>query len=137
MIIFRDRFLSLPYQLGNLEICTSYLAFIVPEINLLLPAHLSGEGRIFNRIVGPFLGPVEKVQNRVQAGLQWFIKGPYRKTLGFALEWRYDYANGPDWPLRFTWAGPVTWMVIAAISTHVLLSVLSAERTAPDDALAG
>ena len=54
-----------------------------------------------------------------------------------ALERRYNYANGPDWPLRFTWAAPVTWMVIAAISTHVLLSVLAQQCTAPDDAPAG
>ncbi len=59
------------------------------EALLILPAHLSGEGKIFNRIVGPFLGPVERVQNFVQARLQWLIKGPYRKTLDFALEWRY------------------------------------------------
>jgi arabinofuranan 3-O-arabinosyltransferase len=48
--------------------------------------------------------------------------------LVIALEWRYDYANGPDWPLRFTWAAPVTWMVIAAVSTHVILSVLAPAR---------
>jgi multidrug efflux pump subunit AcrB len=59
------------------------------EALLILPAHLSGEGRIFNRIVGPILGPIEKVQNKVQTGLQWFIRVPYRKSLEFALEWRY------------------------------------------------
>ena len=50
-----------------------------------------------------------------------------------ALEWRYNYANGPDWPLRFTWAAPVTWMVVAAISTHVLLSVLAPVHVASED----
>ena len=59
------------------------------EALLILPAHLSGEGRIFNRIVGPFLGPVERVQSRVQDLLQRWIRGPYRKSLEFALEWRY------------------------------------------------
>ncbi len=47
-----------------------------------------------------------------------------------ALEWRNDYANGPDWPLRFTWAAPVSWIVVAAITTQVLLSVISAHRPA-------
>jgi len=59
------------------------------EALLILPAHLSGEGRIFNRIMGPVLGPIERVQEKVQAGLQWWIAGPYRKSLEFALEWRY------------------------------------------------
>jgi len=59
------------------------------EALLILPAHLSGEGRIFNRIVGPVLGPIERVQSAVQNLLQRWIRGPYRKSLAFALEWRY------------------------------------------------
>jgi multidrug efflux pump subunit AcrB len=59
------------------------------EALLILPAHLSGSGRIFNRIFGPILGPIERVQAKVQAGLQWFIRVAYRKSLDFALEWRY------------------------------------------------
>ncbi len=78
-----------------------------------------------------------RFHHMMNEGLEWFVERVYSPFVKIALEWRYDYANGPDWPLRFTWAGPVTWMVIAAISTHVLLSVLSAERTAPDDAPAG
>jgi len=50
-----------------------------------------------------------------------------------ALEWRYDYANGPDWPLHFTWAAPITWMVVAAVSTQVLMSVLAPARVASED----
>ncbi len=50
-----------------------------------------------------------------------------------ALEWRYDYANGPDWPLHFAWAAPITWMVVAAVSTQVLMSVLAPARVAPED----
>ena len=50
-----------------------------------------------------------------------------------ALEWRYDYANGPDWPLRFAWAAPITWMVVAAVSTQVLMSVLAPTRIASED----
>jgi arabinofuranan 3-O-arabinosyltransferase len=49
-----------------------------------------------------------------------------------ALEWRYDYANGPDWPLHFTWAAPITWMVVAAVSTQVLMSVLAPARVASE-----
>ena len=39
------------------------------EALLILPAHLSGEGKIFYFLMGRFLGPIEKVQNKVQAGL--------------------------------------------------------------------
>jgi multidrug efflux pump subunit AcrB len=59
------------------------------EALLILPAHLSGDGRWFNRIWGRFLGPLERVQARVQKGLQWVIRRPYRRSLDFALEWRY------------------------------------------------
>jgi len=59
------------------------------EALLILPAHLSGDGRWFNRIWGRFLGPLERVQGLVQKRLQWFIRGPYRQSLNFALEWRY------------------------------------------------
>jgi multidrug efflux pump subunit AcrB len=59
------------------------------EALLILPAHLSGDGRLFNRIWGRFLGPLERVQARVQMGLQWVIRRPYRRSLDFALEWRY------------------------------------------------
>jgi multidrug efflux pump subunit AcrB len=59
------------------------------EALLILPAHLSGEGRWFNRIWGRFLGPLERVQAKVQKGLQWVIQRPYRRSLKIALEWRY------------------------------------------------
>jgi multidrug efflux pump subunit AcrB len=59
------------------------------EALLILPAHLSGDGRLFKRLWGRFLGPLERIQSRVQQGLQWMIKGPYRKSLHIALEWRY------------------------------------------------
>ena len=59
------------------------------EALLILPAHLSGAGTLFYKIMGPILGPIERVQARIQSGLQWFIRGPYRKSLDFALEWRY------------------------------------------------
>jgi multidrug efflux pump subunit AcrB len=59
------------------------------EALLILPAHLSGKGTLFHRIMDPFLGPIERVQARVQRGLQWVIRGPYRRSLEFALEWRY------------------------------------------------
>ncbi|MEX1312269.1 MAG: efflux RND transporter permease subunit [Candidatus Sulfomarinibacteraceae bacterium] len=59
------------------------------EALLILPAHLSGKGTIFNTVVGPFLGPIERVQAKVQQGLRWVITRPYRKSLEVALEWRY------------------------------------------------
>jgi multidrug efflux pump subunit AcrB len=59
------------------------------EALLILPAHLSGDGHLFNRLFGRILGPIERVQNRVQKGLQWFIANPYRKSLNLALAWRY------------------------------------------------
>ena len=59
------------------------------EALLILPAHLSGKGTLFHRVMDPFLGPIERVQAQVQSGLQWFIRCAYRKSLDVALEWRY------------------------------------------------
>jgi multidrug efflux pump subunit AcrB len=59
------------------------------EALLILPAHLSGDGRLFNRLFGRILGPIERIQSKVQKGLQWFISVPYRRSLDFALNWRY------------------------------------------------
>jgi multidrug efflux pump subunit AcrB len=59
------------------------------EALLILPAHLSGSGSLFNRTIGRFLGPLERIQDRVQRLLRKFIAGPYRRSLDLALEWRY------------------------------------------------
>ena len=59
------------------------------EALLILPAHLSGKGTLFNSVVGPFLGPLERIQDKVQTALQRVISGPYRRSLDLALEWRY------------------------------------------------
>jgi multidrug efflux pump subunit AcrB len=59
------------------------------EALLILPAHLSGKGTFFNAVVGPFLGPVERLQEKVQRGLKWVVTRPYRRSLDVALEWRY------------------------------------------------
>ena len=59
------------------------------EALLILPAHLSGEGWRTHRFIRPVVEAIEGVQNRVQKWLQRFIDGPYRKSLDFALEWRY------------------------------------------------
>ncbi|MBT5275025.1 alpha-(1-_3)-arabinofuranosyltransferase family protein [Ilumatobacter sp.] len=45
-----------------------------------------------------------------------------------AFEWRYDYADGPNWPLQFTRASPLTWVAVAAVVTSATLSVLAAHR---------
>lgn len=67
----------------------SVLIMSLVEALLILPAHLSGKGTLFNTVVGPLLGPVENVQRRIQRGLRWVITRPYRATLDVALEWRY------------------------------------------------
>jgi len=63
------------------------------EALLILPAHLSGEEswilRQLKRVFAPFFNVLEKVQGEVQRGLQWVIDNPYRKTIDWALEWRY------------------------------------------------
>jgi multidrug efflux pump subunit AcrB len=59
------------------------------EALLILPAHLSGDGAIFHRVVGPILGPLERLQSKVQDLLRRLIAGPYRSSLSVALEWRY------------------------------------------------
>ncbi|MGD8440868.1 MAG: efflux RND transporter permease subunit [Holophagae bacterium] len=75
------------YQIPVVVIMVLLMSLV--EALLILPAHLSGEGRLFNRIVGRFLGPVERVQAVVQDLLGRWIRGPYRSSLAFALEWRY------------------------------------------------
>ena len=59
------------------------------EALLILPAHLSGEGWKLGRFMNRALRPVERLQERVQHLLQLWVRGPYRKSLAFALEWRY------------------------------------------------
>ena len=59
------------------------------EALLILPAHLSGERSLFHRIPRRVMAPIEKAQRLVQRGLQWWINVPYKKSLRFALEWRY------------------------------------------------
>jgi multidrug efflux pump subunit AcrB len=59
------------------------------EALLILPAHLSGEGWKLGRFMNRALRPVERLQQRVQHLLQLWVRGPYRKSLAFALEWRY------------------------------------------------
>jgi hypothetical protein len=34
-----------------------------------------------------------------------------------ALEWRRDYAAGPDWPSQFGWTAPLVWVLIAVVVT--------------------
>ena len=75
------------YQIPVVVIMVLLMSLV--EALLILPAHLSGEGRIFNRVVGRFLGPLERIQAVVQDLLARWIRGPYRKSLAFALEWRY------------------------------------------------
>jgi arabinofuranan 3-O-arabinosyltransferase len=48
-----------------------------------------------------------------------------------ASEWRYDYAGGPDWPLQFAWASPITWAVVATVVTAAMMSVIAAHRRSP------
>ena len=38
-----------------------------------------------------------------------------------ALEWRYDYPPGPDWPSRFTWTAPLVWLCVAAVATAAVM----------------
>ncbi|HSN54425.1 MAG TPA: efflux RND transporter permease subunit [Candidatus Sulfomarinibacteraceae bacterium] len=59
------------------------------EALLILPAHLSGSGSLFNRVVGPVVRPLERLQALVQRGLRWWIRVPYRRSLAIALEWRF------------------------------------------------
>ncbi len=59
------------------------------EALLILPAHLSGKGWKLGRFMNRVLRPVERLQQRVQHLLQLWVRGPYRKSLAFALEWRY------------------------------------------------
>jgi multidrug efflux pump subunit AcrB len=59
------------------------------EALLILPAHLSGDGHLFNRFFRPVIAVVEPVQLWVQRRLQWVIEHPYRRSIELALQWRY------------------------------------------------
>jgi multidrug efflux pump subunit AcrB len=59
------------------------------EALLILPAHLSGDGALFNRVTRPIAGLLDGLQRRVQGLLRWWVEGAYRSSLAFALEWRY------------------------------------------------
>ena len=67
----------------------SVLLMSLVEALLILPAHLSGEGWRSHRFIRPVVEGIESVQDRVQVWLQKFIDGPYKKSLEFAIEWRY------------------------------------------------
>ena len=64
------------------------------ESLLILPAHLTGRGtpgplRPFAALLAPLLAALEGVRNRLDAGLQRIVKGPYVRLLDAALQWRY------------------------------------------------
>lgn len=52
-----------------------------------------------------------------------------------AIEYRRDYTAGPDWPSRFGWAAPLTWIVIAAVVVPVVSRALmrTSARELPGD----
>jgi multidrug efflux pump subunit AcrB len=59
------------------------------EALLILPAHLSGPESRLGRLMERSLRPLERLQERVQQLLTWWVQGAYRGSLAFALEWRY------------------------------------------------
>ncbi|MGD9253883.1 MAG: efflux RND transporter permease subunit, partial [Holophagae bacterium] len=59
------------------------------EALLILPAHLSSDRSLFQRIPHRIIAPLERLQEAVQRALQWWIDVPYQKSLRWALEWRY------------------------------------------------
>jgi len=63
------------------------------EALIILPAHLSSTGagwiKRLLRPLDPVFEVIERVQARVQRGLEWVIRVPYRQTLEIALQWRY------------------------------------------------
>ena len=62
-------------------ICVLLLSLV--EALLILPAHLCSS----NLHGSP--GPLRHLQEKVEAGLNWFIEHPYMKTLRIAVAWRY------------------------------------------------
>jgi arabinofuranan 3-O-arabinosyltransferase len=57
-----------------------------------------------------------------------FVVGSVVAGAIVALEWRYDYPPGPDWPSRFTWTAPLVWLCVAAV-TSVAVMPDGVERT--------
>jgi len=65
------------------------LLMSLAEALLILPAHLAGDGHLFNRLLRPLIAVVDPIQQHVQRGLQWVIEHPYRRSVELALQWRY------------------------------------------------
>jgi hypothetical protein len=38
-----------------------------------------------------------------------------------AMEYRYDFPPGPDWPSRFTWTAPLVWVAVAAVCSVAIM----------------
>ncbi len=45
-----------------------------------------------------------------------------------AFEYRYNFADGPDWQERFLWASPLTWAAVAAVVTAIGVDTVRGRR---------
>jgi multidrug efflux pump subunit AcrB len=63
----------------------SYIGLAIGAVTLLYAAHKAG-------FYDPIAAALVEAQVRFAAALEEFIEGPYRRLVGFALEWRYASA---------------------------------------------
>ena len=84
-------FLPLRYTAGDIGKIVSVIPVVViavllislVEALLILPAHLSEPGQIFK------YKELKGLRFQVRTNLERFVRGPYMRTLGWAVEWRY------------------------------------------------
>jgi len=86
---------------------------------LAVPA---GVAVTFAVLAGPIPAVVGLVAAAVGARVRWLapavvlVAGAVAAGAIIALEWRFDYPPGPDWPDRFGWTAPLVWSAVAAVA---------------------
>jgi hypothetical protein len=78
-------------------------------------------------LAGPFvaLGSIAVVL--LAPRLRWLpiavvlVAGGFAAGAITALEFRYDYPPGPDWPSRFTWTAPLVWLAVATVCSVAIM----------------
>ena len=94
----------------------------------------AGLGVTFGFLAGPIPAGVALLVAAAGQRVRWLAPavvlaaGAVAAGAIIALEWRYDYPPGPDWPDRFGWTAPLVWSAVAAVATTALASSVTPPR---------
>lgn len=89
-------------------------------------AVLAGITVTFAFLAGPVPAVVGLIVAALGARMRWLapavvlVAGAVAAGAIIALEWRYDYPPGPDWPDRFGWTAPLVWSAVAAVAATAI-----------------